>query len=72
MRIKSLLIRPFQPLRMPTQSMPRLSAARTTPRPAAEDRFIVFLLRRRYLLMALAIVLAAVMFAAACLPDFLM
>ena len=37
-----------------------------------KDRFIVFLLRRRYLLMALAIVLAAVMFVAACLPDFLM
>ena len=37
-----------------------------------KDRMIVFLLRRRYLLMALAIVLAAVMFAAACLPDFLL
>ena len=37
-----------------------------------KDRCIVFLLRRRYLLMALAIVLAAVMFAAACLPDFLL
>jgi len=36
-----------------------------------KDRVIVFLLRRRYLLMALAIVLAAAMFLAACLPDIL-
>lgn len=36
-----------------------------------KDRVIVFLLRRRYLLMALAIVLAAAMFLAACLPDLL-
>ena len=32
---KSLLIRPFQPRRMPTQPMPRLVAARTTARTAA-------------------------------------
>lgn len=37
-----------------------------------KDRVIVFLLRRRYLLMALALALAAVMFLAACLPDLLM
>lgn len=36
------------------------------------DRLIVFLLRRRYLLAALAVVLAAVMFLAACLPELLM
>ena len=36
-----------------------------------KDRVIVFLLRRGYLLMALAIVLAAAMFLAACLPDIL-
>ena len=34
-----------------------------------KDRIIVFLLRRRYLLMALALALAAVMLLAACLPD---
>jgi len=33
---------------------------------------IVFLLRRRYLLTALAVALAAVMLLAACLPDLLM
>lgn len=37
-----------------------------------KDRMIVFLLRRRYLLTALAIALAAVMLLAACLPDLLM
>lgn len=37
-----------------------------------KDRLIVFLLRRRYLLMALTIALAAVMLLAACLPDLLM
>ena len=39
-----------------------------------KDRMIVFLLRRRYLLMALALALAAaaVMFLAACLPDLLL
>lgn len=37
-----------------------------------KDRIIVFLLRRRYLLMALALVLAAVMFLAACLPELLL
>ena len=36
------------------------------------DRIVVFLLRRRYLLMALALALAAVMFLAACLPDLLL
>lgn len=36
------------------------------------DRMIVFLLRRRYLLMALAVVLAAAMFLTACLPDLLL
>ena len=36
-----------------------------------KDRMIVFLLRRRYLLMALALA-AAVMFLAACLPDLLL
>lgn len=36
-----------------------------------KDRMIVFLLRRRYLLMALALAAAAVMFLAACLPDLL-
>ena len=36
------------------------------------DRIVVFLLRRRYLLMALAFALAAVMFLAACLPDLLL
>ena len=35
MRIKSLLIRPFHPLRMPMQSMPRPRAERTTARMAA-------------------------------------
>lgn len=35
------------------------------------DRMIVFLLRRRYLLTALAMVLAAAMLLAACLPDLL-
>ncbi len=34
-----------------------------------KDRIVVFLLRRRYLLMALALVLAAAMFLVACLPD---
>ena len=34
MRTKSLEMRPFQPLRMPTQSMPRLAAERTTARTA--------------------------------------
>ena len=34
-RTKSLEMRPFQPLRMPTQSMPRLMAERTTARRAA-------------------------------------
>lgn len=33
------------------------------------DRMKVFLLRRRYLLMGLALALAAVMLLAACLPD---
>ena len=33
------------------------------------DRIIVFLLRRRYLLAVLAMVLAAAMFLAACLPE---
>ena len=33
------------------------------------DRIIVFLLRRRYLLAALAMVLAAAMFLAVCLPE---
>ena len=37
-----------------------------------KDRMIVFLLRRRYLLMALALAAAAVMFLAACLPDLLL
>ena len=37
-----------------------------------KDRLIVFLLHRRYLLAALAVALAAVMFLAACLPDILM
>lgn len=37
-----------------------------------KDRMIVFLLRRRYLLTALAVALAAVMLLAACLPDLLM
>ena len=32
---KSLLIRPFQPRRMPMQPMPRLDEARTTARTAA-------------------------------------
>ena len=36
------------------------------------DRIIVFLLRRRYLLTALAIALAAAMFLAVCLPDLLL
>ena len=36
------------------------------------DRLIVFLLRRRYLLAALALALAAVMLLAACLPDLLL
>lgn len=35
------------------------------------DRLIVFLLHRRYLLAALAVILAAVMFLAACLPELL-
>jgi len=35
------------------------------------DRWIVFLLRRRYLLAVLAVVLAAAMFLAACLPELL-
>ena len=35
------------------------------------DRIIVFLLRRRYLLAALAMVLAAAMFLAVCLPELL-
>ena len=35
------------------------------------DRIIVFLLRRRYLLAVLAMVLAAAMFLAACLPELL-
>ena len=33
---------------------------------------IVFLLRRRYVLAALAVLLAAVMFLAACLPELLL
>jgi len=37
-----------------------------------KDRMIVFLLRRRYLLAALAVALAGVMLLAACLPDLLM
>ena len=37
-----------------------------------KDRLIIFLLHRRYLLAALAVALAAVMFLAACLPDLLM
>lgn len=37
-----------------------------------KDRIVVFLLRRRYLLMALALALAAVMFLAACLPELLL
>lgn len=37
-----------------------------------KDRMIVFLLRRRYLLMALALAAAAMMFLAACLPDLLL
>lgn len=37
-----------------------------------KDRIIVFLLRRRYLLMALALALAAVMLLAACLPEMLL
>lgn len=37
-----------------------------------KDRIMVFLLRRRYLLMALALTLAAVMFLAACLPELLL
>ena len=36
------------------------------------DRLIVFLLRRRYVLAALAVLLAAVMFLAACLPELLL
>ena len=35
------------------------------------DRIIVFLLSRRYLLAVLAMVLAAAMFLAACLPELL-
>lgn len=35
------------------------------------DRIIVFLLRRRYLLAALAMALAVAMFLAVCLPDML-
>lgn len=35
------------------------------------DRIIVFLLRRRYLLAVLAMVLAAAMFLAVCLPELL-
>ena len=37
-----------------------------------KDRMIVFLLRRRYLLLGAALALAAVMFLAACLPDLLL
>lgn len=37
-----------------------------------KDRIIVFLLRRRYLLMGLALALAAAMLLAACLPDLLL
>ena len=40
--------------------------------PMKKDRIIVFLLRRRYLLMALALALAAVMLLAACLPEMLL
>ena len=36
------------------------------------DRWFVFLLRRRYLLAVLAVILAAAMFLAACLPEFLL
>ena len=36
------------------------------------DRIIVFLLRRRYLLAVLAVLLAAAMFVAACLPDLIL
>ncbi len=35
------------------------------------DRIIVFLLRRRYLLAVLAMVLAAAMFLTVCLPELL-
>ena len=37
-----------------------------------KDRMIIFLLRRRYLLTALAVALAAIMLLAACLPDLLL
>ena len=37
-----------------------------------KDRMIVFLLRRRYLLMALALAAAGVLFRAACRPDLLL
>lgn len=37
-----------------------------------KGRLIVFLLHRRYLLAALALVLAAMMLLAACLPELLM